>query len=71
MLISNQGVIIRLLMDTLRIQRRNTQGVHLMRLTSDNEVVAIACLGEKIVDEPPQKGKPSKSKTNAVQKKPK
>ncbi|MFC2018229.1 DNA gyrase subunit A [Chloroflexota bacterium] len=46
MLISNQGIIIRIPMASVRIQKRTTRGVSLMRLKPPNEVIAIACLGE-------------------------
>ncbi|HJX69912.1 MAG TPA: DNA gyrase C-terminal beta-propeller domain-containing protein, partial [Dehalococcoidia bacterium] len=66
MIISKEGVIIRLPLEKVRIQRRNTQGVSLMRLEPDNEVVSIACLRVKGEDKPSQREKVSKSKTNGV-----
>ncbi len=46
MLISNQGIIIRIPMANVRIQKRTTRGVSLMKLDPTNEVISIACLSE-------------------------
>ncbi|MFC1925906.1 DNA gyrase subunit A [Chloroflexota bacterium] len=54
MLISNHGIIIRIPMSNVRVQKRTTRGVCLMRINAPNEVIAIACLGE----DKPQKQMP-------------
>ena len=62
MLISNQGVIIHIPMESVRIQRRSTRGIRLMRLEPGNEVISIACLGEGREYKPSQREGVSKSK---------
>lgn len=59
MLISKRGVIIRMPMKSVPIQSRSTKGISLMRLDPDNEVISIACLGEKEENKPLKGDKPS------------
>jgi DNA gyrase subunit A len=46
-LISAQGIIIRLLLKSVRIHSRNTRGISLTKLDSGNKVISIACLKVK------------------------
>ncbi len=47
MLISDQGIIIRVPMKSVPIQGRSTRGISLMRLAPQDEVISIACLKGK------------------------
>ncbi len=47
MLISDQGIIIRVSMKSVPIQGRSTRGIGLMRLSPQDEVISIACLKGK------------------------
>ncbi len=47
MLISANGVIIRFLVESIKVQRRVTQGVSLRKIEPGNRIVSIACLEEK------------------------
>ncbi len=47
MLISDQGIIIRVPMKSIPIQGRSTRGISLMRLAPQDEVISIACLKGK------------------------
>jgi DNA gyrase subunit A len=47
MLVTDSGRIIRLRMAELRIIGRNTQGVRLLNVSSDERVVSLALLAEK------------------------
>jgi DNA gyrase subunit A len=49
MLISANGIIIRVLVESIRVQQRVTQGVSLMRIEPGNRVVSIAYLEGKAV----------------------
>jgi len=47
MLISDQGIIIRVPIKSIPIQGRSTRGIRLMRLAPQDKVVSIACLKGK------------------------
>ncbi len=64
MLISNQGIIIHIPMEKVRIQRRTTRGIRLMRLDPGSEVISIACLGVEREGMTSQREQVSKSKDN-------
>ncbi|NMB15539.1 MAG: hypothetical protein GX980_00330, partial [Firmicutes bacterium] len=53
-LISEEGVIIRINVNDISRQGRNTQGVTLMRLAEDDQVIALALARMEDVDDEPE-----------------
>ena len=51
MIMSNDGIIIRISMDPLRSMSRNTQGVRLIRVEDDRKVSAVAVVEPEPEDE--------------------
>lgn len=67
MIITRKGVLIRMLVDDLRVMGRATQGVRLINLKGDDEIAAIARVRKEAVDEEQDNlNEESSSETNEV-----